>query len=267
MKRQLQRVSILSALVILAVLLGFLLLTAKRSYDLVSAQNQYIASQIEEEGATIIVNHFLNFLPGDRIVFGHKPYTHLVRYAQGRETLRDGELFFLDKWQDRSPQPIRVFQSFVRPSPFGEPFSPHGIYRSFAWGIDKQTNALGVGYIRGFAVNFINIPLEQTVVPLEEDKEPIRDDETESEWNVVREDYAEREGLYLSELLLPNLTGDKTSFRMMSHPLEIIEIWHKGGAWRLKVTVAGDDYTLHFDEEQKQWIVDAKVLGESQIEQ
>lgn len=251
----------------LAILLGIVLVTAKRSYELVTAQNQYISLQIEKESATIIVNHFLNYLTGDRIVFGHKPHTHLVRYTQGRETLRDGELFFLDKWQDHSPQPIRAFQSFVRPSPFGEPFSPHGIYRSFAWGIDRQTNALGVGYIMAFTLNFINIPLDQAVVPLEEDKEPIRDDETEREWNVARGDYVERDGLYASELLLPNLTGDKTSLRMMSHPLEILAIWHKGGAWRLKVTVAGDDYTLHFDEDQKQWMVDAKVLSESAVEQ
>lgn len=250
---------------ILAVLLGALLQTAKRSYELVTVQNQYIADQIEEEGATIIVNKTLNFLTGDRIVFGHKPHTHLVRYTQGRETLRDGELFFLDKWQDHSPQPIRVWQMFARPSPF-RPFSPQGIYRSFAWGIDRQTNALGVGYIMAFTLNFVNIPLDQAVVPLEEDKEPIRDDETEREWNVEREDYVERDGLYASELLLPNLTGDKTSLRMMSHPLEILEIWHKDGAWRLKVTVAGDDYMLHFDDDQKKWMVDAKVPGASQVE-
>lgn len=266
MKRQVRRLSLISALVMLAILLGIVLVTAQRSYELVTAQNQYIASQIEEEGATIIVNHFLNFLTGDRIVFGHKPYTHLVRYAQGQETLRDGEFFFLDKWQDHSPHPIRVWQIFKSPSPF-RPFSPHGIYRSFAWGIDKQINALGVGYIRGFSLNFVNIPLDQAVVPLEEDKEPIREDETESEWNVVREDYVEKDGLYASIFSPLSLTGDKTSFRMMSHPLEILEIWHKGGAWRLKVTVAGDEYTLHFDEEQKQWIVDAKVPGESQVEQ
>ena len=116
MQQQLRRLFVISVLAGLVTLLGIVLLTAKRSYMSLTTQNQYIASQIEEEGATIILSQTLSLLDGDRIVLSHKPYTHLAKTGD-REIQWNGELYFLEKWQDRSKQPVRVWQTFV--SPFG----------------------------------------------------------------------------------------------------------------------------------------------------